>query len=114
LGAPGRAHKASATISDLRKHVAVEIEYRYVLPLEVAHVGLCRLSLGVVVVVGFVSRWVFGEPLEGFFHGGCLSAEKLFAELAVAVDDDEFDAHGGLAKAAPAAAQRLDRGRIAG
>jgi hypothetical protein len=28
----GRTHKASATISDLRKHAPVEIEYRYVLP----------------------------------------------------------------------------------
>ena len=30
--APGRAHKASATMSDLRKRAPVEIEYRYVLP----------------------------------------------------------------------------------
>jgi hypothetical protein len=30
--APGRTHKASATISDLRKHAPVEIEYRYMLP----------------------------------------------------------------------------------
>ena len=29
LGAPGRAHKASAIISDLRKLPPVEIEYRY-------------------------------------------------------------------------------------
>jgi hypothetical protein len=60
------------------------------------------------VVVGFVGWWVVGEPLEGFFHHDCLSAEQLLAELAVAVDDDEFDADGGLAKAA-AAAQRLTR-----
>jgi site-specific DNA recombinase len=32
LGAPGRTHKASATISDLRKHAPVEIECRYRLP----------------------------------------------------------------------------------
>jgi hypothetical protein len=29
---PGRAHKASATISDLRKRPPVEIEWRYMLP----------------------------------------------------------------------------------
>lgn len=32
LRAPGRAHRASATISDLRRRSPVEIEYRYVLP----------------------------------------------------------------------------------
>ena len=61
------------------------------------------------MVVGFAGWWVVGEPLEGFLHRGCLSAEQLPAELAVAVDHDEFDADGGFAEAAAAAAQRLDR-----
>jgi len=56
------------------------------------------------VVVVFAGWWVVGEPLEGFLHHGCLSAEQLLAELAVAVDDDEFDADGGFAEAAPATA----------
>jgi hypothetical protein len=47
---------------------------------------------------------VVGEPLEGLFHGGGLPAQQFLAELAVAVDHDEFDADGGLAKSASAAA----------
>jgi hypothetical protein len=61
------------------------------------------------VVVGFAGWWVVGEPLEGLPHHGCLSVEQFLAELAVAVDDDEFDAAAGFAEAAPATAQRLDR-----
>jgi hypothetical protein len=66
--------------------------------------GLCCAGLGVVVVVGFVGWWVVGEPLEGLPDDGCLCAEQFLAELAVAVDHDEFDADGGFAEAAAAAA----------
>jgi hypothetical protein len=47
---------------------------------------------------------VVGEPLEGLPYRGCLSTKSLLAELAVAVDHDEFDADGGVAETAPAAA----------
>jgi hypothetical protein len=55
---------------------------------------------------------VVDEPLEGFPDDGCLSAEQFPAELAVAVDDDEFDADGGFAETA-STAPRLGRERVA-